>query len=45
VATDEPDAFQVICISASGDPVDMGSHEARAFGQRLQQAINVADEA
>jgi len=36
-------SIQVICISDSGDPVDMGSDEAHAFGQRLQQAIKDAE--
>lgn len=35
-------AVHVLCISASGDPVELGETEAKAFAKRLQQAIGEA---
>jgi hypothetical protein len=36
-------SVQVMCISVSGDPADLGSDEARAFVEQLREAIADAD--
>ena len=36
-------SIQAICVTASGDPVDLSTHEARAFQTRLSDAITAAD--
>jgi hypothetical protein len=36
-------SVQVICITANGDPVDMGCEEARTLKEKLENAIAEAD--
>ena len=36
-------SVQAICVTASGDPADLSSEEARAFAERLRQAIAEAE--
>ena len=36
-------SVQVRAITAHGDPVDMGTDEARAFVERIREAVNETD--
>jgi hypothetical protein len=36
-------SVQIICVTAFGDPVDLGVGEARDFSERLNRAIADAD--
>ena len=36
-------SVQAICVSVSGDPVDMSSEEARSFAEQLRRGITEAD--
>src|SRR4051812_24302547 len=36
-------SVQAICVTACGDPVDMGEDQARTFAEQLQEAIRKAD--
>jgi hypothetical protein len=39
---EESGAVHILCVSAFGDPVELGEEEARSFAARLSEAITAA---